>query len=198
VRNNYLPLASIPLAPGTRVLDTRHRTARVTVDSPALDSMTDLAIVPAITIEGGRTLDEANRDMILGGVRMLFVVGPDDELCGLVTATDIMGEKPMRMVGARGIQHDEVLVADIMTPANALEVLDYLEVEKAKLGNIVTTLRNAGKQHALVVAKTVTGAYIRGLFSVTQIARDLGIAVQTPAIFKTFADIEAVMGPNRT
>ena len=197
MRNNYLPLASIPLTPGTRVLDTRNRASRVTVDSPALDSMTDLAIVPAITIESGRTLDEANRVMILGGVRMLFVVGPDDELRGLVTSTDIMGEKPMRMVGARGIQHVEVVVGDIMTPANALEVLDYLEVEKAKLGNIVTTLRNAGKQHALVVAKAAAGAYIRGLFSVTQIARDLGIAVQTPAIFKTFADIEAVMGPNR-
>ncbi len=197
VCDEYLPLASISLTPGTRILDTRNRALRVTADSPALDSMTDLAIVPAVTIEAGRTIDEANSAMILAGVRMLFVLGADDELRGLLTSTDIMGEKPMRMVGARGIQHDEVVVEDIMTPADALEVLDYLEVEKAKLGNIVTTLRNAGKQHALVVAKTATDVYIRGLFSVTQIARDLGIAVQTPAIFKTFADIEAVMRPRR-
>lgn len=34
---------------------------------------------------------------------------------------------------------------------------------------------------------------IRGLFSSALIARDLRIAVQTPAIFKTFAEIEAVV-----
>ena len=158
--------------------------------------MTDLAIVRAVTVESSMTIDEANRAMILNGVRMLFVVGPDDELRGLVTSLDIMGEKPMRMVGARGIQHVEVTVADVMTPARELEVLNYPDVEKAKLGNVVTTLRNAGRQHALVVTNTAAGAYIRGLFSVTQIARNLGIAVQTPAIFKTFADIEAVMAPN--
>ncbi len=196
MREDFPPLNPIPLTPGTRLPEAPNRIARVTIDSPAIDSMTDLTLVPAVSIEGYRTINEANSLMILCGVRMLFVSGAEDELRGLLTATDIMGEKPMRLVGARRIQHSEVVVEDIMTPASALEVLDYLDVKKAKLGNIVTTLRNAGKQHALVVSRSAEAPYIRGLFSVTQIARNLGIVVQTPAIFKTFADIEAVMRPN--
>src|SRR3546814_4947122 len=48
-------------------------------------------------------------------VRLLFVMDSDDRMVGLVTLTDIHGEKPMQIVQSRGIRRDEVLVADIMT-----------------------------------------------------------------------------------
>ena len=44
-----------------------------------------------------------------------------------------------------------------MTPAREIEVLEYTDVRHALLGDIVETLRNAGRQHALVVAKAPEG-----------------------------------------
>jgi CBS-domain-containing membrane protein len=191
--SNFQPLKSVLLSVGTRITESQSARQRMTLDSPALESMTDLVVVSAASIEPKRTIDEANTRMLVRGVRMLFVLGATQDLLGLITANDVLGEKPMRVVRNNGIPHSDVLVEDIMTAAKDLEVLEYADVKNARLGDIVATLRNTGRQHALVVAKTAGGPYIRGLFSASQIARDLGIAVQTPAIYKTFAEIEAVM-----
>lgn len=190
---NYLPLKAVALSAAIRIPDAHSNKRQLRLDSPAVELMTDLTIVPAASIDARQTIDDANHLMLVRGVRMLFVLKSSRELAGLVTANDIMGEKPMRIVCANQILHKDVLVEDIMTAAKDLEVLEYSDVKSACVGNIVTTLRNAGRQHALVLARSADEPYIRGLFSVAQIARDLGIAVQTPAIFKTFADIEAVM-----
>lgn len=189
----YSPLKPVALNTATRIPETQSAKRQLSLDSPAIESMTDLMLVAAASIDAKQTIDDANNLMLVRGVRMLFVLEPNRDLAGLVTANDVMGEKPMRIVRANRILHKDVLVEDIMTAAKDLEVLEYGDVKNACVGNIVTTLRNAGRQHALVVARAADGPYIRGLFSVAQIARDLGIAVQTPAIFKTFADIEAVM-----
>jgi len=194
--SNYRRLKSVHLSGNTRIPESASSQRQLTLDSPALESMTDLVVVPAASIDPKRTIDEANTRMLVRGVRMLFVLGPMRELLGLITANDVMGEKPMRVVRTNGIPHREVLVEDIMTPASDLEVLEYATVRGACLGEIVETLRHTGRQHALVVAKASDGPYVRGLFSAAQIARDLGIAVQTPAIFKTFAEIEVIMQRN--
>lgn len=191
--SEFSALTSRPLAPDTRIRKA-HAAAfgQFSVESPALGSMTDLTLVPAATIEPARRIDEANRAMIGRGVRLLFAVQSDGAIVGLITATDLLGEKPMRVVQSRGIHHDEILVEDVMTPAANLEVLAFDDVRRAKLGQIVATLRTSGRQHALVVEHD-PAPFIRGIFSATQIARNLGVALQTPAIFKTFAEIEAAL-----
>src|SRR3546814_5600467 len=63
----------------------------------------------------GDTIKHAEEHMIRRKVRLLFVMDSDDRMVGLVTLTDIHGEKPMQIVQSRGIRRDEVLVADIMT-----------------------------------------------------------------------------------
>ncbi|MSR14597.1 MAG: CBS domain-containing protein [Gammaproteobacteria bacterium] len=193
MHSHYPPLKPVTLNATTRLPDSQSAQKKLTLDSAAVESMTDLTLVSAASIEATRTIDEANNLMLTRGVRMLFVLAANRDLAGLVTANDVMGEKPMRIVQANNVLHKEVLVGDIMTAAKDLEVLEYADVKGACLGNIVTTLHNAGRQHALVVARSGDGPYIRGIFSAVQIARDLGIVVQTPAIFKTFAEIEAVM-----
>src|SRR3954469_22420916 len=67
----------------------------VSADSPALHVMTDLTKIPAATISASATLSEANQVMIHRGVRMLFVIDAAQHLLGVVTATDLFGEKPV-------------------------------------------------------------------------------------------------------
>jgi CBS domain-containing protein len=171
--------------------------APVNLESPATEVMTDLRRVSAVTIDPDQSIVEANNLMIARGVRALFVVDAARQILGLMTATDIFGERPIQFAQARGIRYDEVQVRDIMTQANRLEVLAFEDVLRARVGDIVATLRLAGRQHALVVEAADDGTAQRtacGIFSLTQIARQLGIEPQQEHdIARTFAEIEAVI-----
>jgi CBS domain-containing protein len=183
--------------PGQRyVLPLPNTAATVTLDSPALEVMTDLRRVEAVTVERLRTLAEARAAMIAHRVRALFVTEEGREVEGIVTATDLHGELPIRLAQARGVRYDEVLVRDVMTPAERLEVLDLEEVARARVGDVVATLKMAGRQHALAVeAAAAPVQCVRGIFSLTQIARQLGVAAQdVHDIARTFAEIEAALG----
>lgn len=168
---------------------------RVRIDSPALEVMTDLTRVTAVIILPGDTVDEAHRRMIQRGVRLLLVVDQDRRVHGIVTANDVLGEKPVRMAVQRGVPRSEIQVRDIMTERERLEVLDLRDVQSSTVGHIVATLKAAGRQHTLVVDQDARGRQrVRGVFSATQIARQLGIVITTEAVARTFADIEASLG----
>jgi CBS domain len=173
--------------------------APVRLDSPASEVMTDLRRISAATIDSETSIDIANRAMIARGVRALFVADDARQVLGIITSTDIQGEKPIQFAQERGIRHGDVLVRDIMTQADRLEILNYWDVERARVGDVVATLRLAGRQHALVVeevAETPPGQVtVRGIFSLTQIARQLGIpSQQVHDVAQTFAEIEAAIG----
>jgi CBS-domain-containing membrane protein len=184
------------LGPGAAILRPEPvAAAPVTLESPALQVMTDLRRVSAATIGPGSLADGANEYMIFRRVRLLLVVDEKEAVVGLITATDILGERPMLVAAERGLRHSEITVADIMTPARKVEVLALADVEGARVGHIVETLRRVGRQHALVVenAGDGSGKLVRGIFSLSQIARQLGISLQTSEVARTFAEIEAAI-----
>lgn len=195
LRTVYSSLASSPLQPGTGFCSPSQVFAeRVTLEHPAVEVMTDLRRVSAVVIRPIDSVDEAHRRMVQRGVRLLLVLDHERNVCGLITATDILGEKPMKVIAQRGCRREEILVGDIMTPHERLEVLDMSDVCGAKVGHIVATLQAAGRQHAMVVERGLQGkTVVRGLFSSTQIARQLGIAIQTAEIARTFSEIESLL-----
>jgi CBS domain containing-hemolysin-like protein len=167
----------------------------VGLDDPAVRVMTDLKNVPAITIEPGLSIDAANHKMIASGVRMLLVTDAWEHVLGIITATDILGEKPIQHLGKVGGDHRDILVQDIMTPQSALEVLQMVDIERAQVGDIVETLKRAGRQHAAVVEidESNMAQKIRGIFSSTQISRQLGIKLDLPEIASSFAEVEQAL-----
>ena len=169
--------------------------ALVTLESPALQVMTDLRKVSPAMIGPGSLAEGANQYMIFRRVRLLLVVDEKESVIGVVTATDILGERPTLVAAQRGIRYNEITVADIMTPLSRVDALALADVQAARVGHIVETLRRVGRQHALVVEKTDgdAGAMVRGIFSLSQIARQLGISVQTSEVARTFAEIEAAI-----
>ena len=102
--------------------------APVTLASPALAVMTDLTQVKAATTHPRTTLRQAEQAMIYQGVRMLFVVTEMPLIEGLITATDLGGDKQMRVVHERHLHYDELSVADVMTELGALDAIDYAVV----------------------------------------------------------------------
>ena len=167
---------------------------KVTLDDPALQVLTDFQRVTAVIILAGDTLDEAHHRMIQRGIRLLLVVDQDRKVVGVITANDIVGEKPLQTIVQRGIRREELLVRDIMTPQQRLEVLNIADVRVAKVGHIVATLKHSGRQHAMVVEVSDAGRHtVRGVFSATQIARQLGVTLQTSQVAMTFSEIEATL-----
>lgn len=167
---------------------------RVTAESHATDVMTDFTKVAAMTIGPCASLDDANQRMIASGVRLLFITGRDNEIMGVITATDILGERPMKYLQEVGGKREDIFVRDIMTPQEQLDVLSIRDVEHATVGDIVETMKRVGRQHALVVEPTGDGKQIvRGLFSTKQISKQLGITIHTAEVAKTFAELEAAL-----
>lgn len=191
----YLPLNHAILTPKARYCRPASLTQRVTMESPALAVMTDLERVLAITIGPVNSIETANQRMIDAGVRLLLVVDSDQRIVGLITATDVLGEKPLKHQQRSGGTFSDILVQDIMIPQQNLDVLHLRDVFRARVGDIVTTLKRFGRQHALVVEGSVESdaQRVRGIFSATQIGRQLGMNVIPGEIASTFAELEAVL-----
>jgi CBS domain-containing protein len=168
---------------------------QVGADSPAIEAMTDFSRVQAVTISPAASLAEANAIMISRGVRLLMVVGPDDAVLGLITARDILGEKPMQILQARQGKHEELSVKDLMCPITHIDTLYLSEVLNARVIDILNSLKKQGRQHIMVEdVDPATGTpRVRGIFSATQIGRLLGVPVLGFELSSTFAEIEAAL-----
>lgn len=172
----------------------------VSCDSPALDVMTDLTRVKAVTVAPDVPIDTALQKMIHAEVRLLLVTDSDGTLLGLITARDIMGEKPVSLIAKTRMAHGEVLVEHIMTPQEKIHVLRLDDVAKARVGDLILTLKEASTQHTLVVEKTALGQgeIVRGIVSTTQIGKQLGVDIQPTGKVQSFGELEAVLLANRS
>jgi len=195
VIKEYTPLQSIPLKAGSSFSrPVQVLPEHVKLSDPATSVMTDLNKVSLVSVRSITSMDKANAKMIRNSVRMLLVLDDNDQLVGLLTATDVLGEKPMRFLQNMGGTHADIMVRDIMSTLRELEAMKMEDVQHAKVGQIVASLKKAHRQHALVVAEGADGRQtVCGLFSITQIARQLGAQVQSFELARTFAEIEAVI-----
>ncbi|WP_024329741.1 CBS domain-containing protein [Thioalkalivibrio sp. ALR17-21] len=192
MNNSFAPIQTRPLSADTAVLRCDGVLApRVTPESPADRAMTDLRKVPAVTATAEMQADEALQRMIHAGVRLLLVVDGRDSVKGVVTARDIMGERPVKAAQDEGIPRDAVQVKHVMSKVSELEAINLDKVEHSRVGDVVETLKKSGRQHALVVTSLDGGGEaVCGLFSATQVGRQLGVEVSPEGPAQTFAELE--------
>ncbi len=185
-----------PLPAGTAIVEVDHgRPGGVTADSPATDVMTDLRRTPAFTVEPDTPATQALQKMMHAGVRLLLVTDAAGKVIGLITARDLMGEKPVRAAADSHVHRDAVTVAQCMVPQQHIEVLDYGEVLRSTVAEVVLTLRHSGRQHALVL-ESDGHPRVRGIFSVVRIGRHLGIELPSSGAAQSFDEIERLIAPN--
>lgn len=193
-----MPYSALPhhtLLPGTSYACPPQRLPeKVTADSPALDVMTDFSKVAAITMTPFASLDEAEQRMIASHVRLLFVTDHANSILGVITANDLLGDRPVKYLQEVGGRRSDIELSDIMTSSDQIEVLYLVDVENATVGDIIETLKKVGRQHAMVVdLDEEKNQVVRGLFSTTQIGRQLGVTIEATGVAKTFAELEAAL-----
>lgn len=195
MNTHYAPMHSQAMRPGTIVRQPGAAAPRaVTLEDSAIEVMTDLKRVPAVPVDPDLPIEAAMRVMVRRGVRSLFVLDVDDEVIGLVTSTDLLGDKPLRHLHVHGGARSDVLVRHVMTPHSQLEVLSVAEVMRARVGNVLATLRASRRQHAMVVEDGAAGReLVRGIFSASQLEAQLGTPVSPSVGVGTFAEIRAAL-----
>ncbi|MDN5871183.1 MAG: CBS domain-containing protein [Nitrococcus sp.] len=176
MRHEFAALSHIHLQPGKTFEHPTEPPDFVHWNSPAVEVMTDFRIVHPITIPPDVSIDTALEKMKQAGVRLLLVVNEQQVIIGVITARDIQGERPVKLVQETRIPHSAIHADAIMTPQPEIIGLNMISVRNAVVGHIVETLRQLERQHVLVleiddVTKSQT---VRGLFSTSQIRRQLG------------------------
>jgi CBS-domain-containing membrane protein len=148
-------------------------------DSPAAAVMTSFKAVHPVTTRPEVAIDAALKKMKTTGVRLLFVVNDAEQIIGLITAKDIMGERPIQITQQTRMPRADITVAAVMTPQPDICALDAQAVRDARVGDIIETLRAQERQHALVVKtdKATHAQRVIGMFSTSQISKLLGYNV---------------------
>lgn len=185
-------LPTFRIAPGTALAQASPAVpGRVGLEAPALSVMTDLTLVRAATVHPSTTLRQAEQTMIYQGVRMLFVVTHMPNIEGLVTTTDFHGERQMRAVHQRGLQYDELCVADVMTGLAMLDAVDYARMHSATVADAIAALEQHGRHHLLVLeqAGPDTPCRVRGVISRSQIERQTGMAIDLLPVASSFSEM---------
>ena len=72
-----------------------------------------------------------------------------------------------------------------------LEAIPFQDVAQMRVGHVVATHKAVHRQHLMVAEDN--GRRVRGLFSMSQVARQLGLELQTMEVAQTFAQIEAAL-----
>jgi CBS-domain-containing membrane protein len=195
MERHYAPIPSRAMRAGAIVRQPAADAASaITLEDPATAIMTDLRRVPPVLVDPEVDIEAAMRIMIRRNVRSLFVVNVENEVLGLLTATDLLGEKPLQHIQQHGGRRAEIRVRDLMTPHARLEVLPMAEVAHSRVGHVLATLVRAGRQHAIAVEEGPDGReVVRGVFSASQLEKQLGRPVPTAPRAHSFAEIEAAL-----
>ena len=191
MNGNFKVLQALALAEESALERPRQELPEtVDLNDPAMNVVTDLTKVAALTINPNMSIDNASERMISSNVRLLFVTDQYYNVIGLITSRDLMGDSAITYLQQHGGKREDIMVRDIMTPRHKIEVLDQGEVRQARVGDIVETLRHMGRQHALVMSRDDNGkARISGIISTTQVSKQSGEEITVAGVASTIADM---------
>jgi CBS domain containing-hemolysin-like protein len=145
----------------------------VTATDPAILVMIDYRSRSSVTIPETSTIDDALVHLKHTGVRCAFVVDQNKKVVvGMITAHDILGEKPQQHMRLTSVDHNEVLVKDIMQKLNDWRIADIKDLEQSTVGDLLEVFNATGMSHLPVIERTENNEQrLRGLLSFSKVKR---------------------------
>lgn len=142
-------------------------------EDPALSVMTDFRERASVTVSETATIDSALEHMKHNGVRCAFAIDQAQRVVvGLITAYDIMSEKPMRHMQSTESPRREVLVRDIMHGLAEWRVADIRDIERATVASVSRLFEQTRLTHIPVMEANERGEQrLRGLLSGAKVKR---------------------------
>ena len=146
---------------------------QVELADPARGVMTDFDEHSLVSVRADEQIDAALEHMRHAGVRSAFVLDEARErVLGMITAYDVMGEKPLHYAQKMGAAREEVLVRHLMESTVDWSVLRLEDVSRANVGAVLDVFKRCGRTHLPVVSEEAGGrARLRGVFSSAKLLR---------------------------
>ncbi|MBA3537867.1 MAG: CBS domain-containing protein [Tatlockia sp.] len=169
---------------GINHLTTPDENTDLSLDSPAIDIFTDFKKIEPLVIDQSIDIVTAEDLMKKTQVKLKLVLNAQGNFVGALAYEDLIGEKVLAR--ANHVRRTEILVSEVMTPRSSLKAIEFYDLNRAKIKDIVETLKNEGRQHFLVIDGEEH--FIRGIISTSDIARRLHVPIRIDRI-STFVDI---------
>ncbi len=188
--NNYNELKTI-------LLDASDHIARpeelheYTLDTDAIEVMTDFEKVQPLMMEQDVSIDEARQMMRKVHVRSVLVIDKDENFRGLLTLADLESRSALSIATSAGLKRDDISIREVMTPRERLHAIPFSEINHASIGDLMRTLQHTGTPHMLVV--DMVKHEIRGVIASSDIARRLKIPVDISKKAAHFREVVNVM-----
>lgn len=156
-----------------------------TMHTPALDVLTDYVRYRPHVVENTLSVTRCEELMRKSHIRFMLVVDPQNRLLGMVDMVDLVGPRLQKLVGPDQPKR-EILVQEVMTPRSELKSIDYDDLRRATVGDLVETLTHDHCQLILVVDRG--REEIRGIVTANDLAQCLDVPLDI-TYAPTFADI---------
>ncbi len=170
----YETINTLQLQSSDTILKSHNMPELVYLDDPAFTVMIDFCQSPVFTIKESVTMTDAMHEMAFHGTHLMLVVNADNHVKGLLTSEHLLGEAPIKVVQQTRLSRDTIQVDMLMTPLEQIPAFNIDDIEKARVGNILTSLHKIDSPFALVVRIMEDGEKIlRGCFTTSQISRQL-------------------------
>lgn len=184
-------LETVTLKEDETVLSTKKIAEFARADDPALMVMTDFHHEKPHCVSPDMPIDNALSDMKAHNLHLLLVRNDAGSILGILASEDILGEKPIQIMQERRIPRTKVLVKMIMRPLDKIKALELKTVERAKVGNIVQSLKELQRHYFLVFEYSENKSVLRGIFSTWQIARQMHSSVDdSPAEAQSLSELK--------
>jgi CBS domain-containing protein len=143
---------------------------------PATSVMTDFRERASVTLNDADKVDAALEHMKHAGVRCAFVVNGAARVVGLITAYDILSEKPTLQAQLAGTARADVQVREIMTNMADCRVIDIRLLEQSRVADVHQLFLESRLTHIPVMETGEANEQrLRGLLSASKVRRLLGL-----------------------
>lgn len=100
------------------------------MDDPARAMMTDFSLVLTNTISQNETIDNALNKMKLHGVLILLTTDDEQQITGIISSEDLLGEKPIKLLQYSRVERCNITVKILMTTIKDIIAFDIDTIQQ--------------------------------------------------------------------
>lgn len=148
--------------------------SELNLHSNALAFVTDFKLHCPLVIEQNTRAIDAEYMMKKAHVKLKFVVDEHNQFIGIVSFADLNNQEIIKKV-ATGDDREDLIVSDFMRTKANLAAIEWQDIEKVTIRNLLQQLSDFNDQHLLLTDDN--GTALRGIISAADVARDLHLPV---------------------
>jgi signal-transduction protein with cAMP-binding, CBS, and nucleotidyltransferase domain len=164
------------LAPQNVIISPSGLPELVHLKDSAKSIFIDFTKVMPVLVTPQTTIDAALYEMHAKQVQMLLIQ-EQGNVVGLISQEDLLSERPIQLMHEKNLTRAETTIDLLMKPRHEILVIDATHLQTAQVGHIINTIKQNATQYIFVIEEVDDKHLIKGLFSASQIGKQLHIDI---------------------